>query len=80
MCAGISGGFPGFIAHNEFHTGEAQYLKDDTLYFRVSVEVTGLKTHEPLDLLTRLQLVCNTKYNRKLPFQSFDFFSTHVHI
>ena len=43
MCAGTSRGFPGFIAHNELRTDVAQYLKDDTLYFRVSVEVKGYK-------------------------------------
>ena len=41
--AGKGWGYPGFIPHNELHAGEAQYLKDDTLYFRVSVEVTGYK-------------------------------------
>ena len=40
---GESWGFPGFIAHYKLHTGEAQFLKDDTLYFRISVEVAECK-------------------------------------
>ena len=51
--AGESWGFPGFIAHNELHTSDAQYLKDNTLYFRISFRVAG---HKPWLEYTEKQL------------------------
>ena len=43
MNVGKGWGFLGFIAHDELHTSDAQYLKDDTLYFRISAEVAECK-------------------------------------
>ena len=45
-CVGSSWGYYRFIPHSELFHGpyyNTQYLKDDTLYFRVSVEVSGHK-------------------------------------
>ena len=46
-CVGSAWGYRWFIPHSELThdlVNNTQYLKDDTLYFRVSVEVSGHKT------------------------------------
>ena len=53
---GVEYGFPDFISHSELSLNSflnCQYLKDDTLYFRVSVTVT-FKTKPWLATITRL--------------------------
>jgi TNF receptor-associated factor 4 len=43
-CATNGRGYPQFISHSQLDVNPSlncQYLKDDTLYFRVSVEVTS---------------------------------------